>query len=61
MHLGDMSRAYLPFQGNQEDDIESVNMVCYLPISDELLDESRVHGNPDRPSLQSLAETIPVV
>ena len=40
MHLADtLSRAYLPFPGKEEDDIESVNMVQYLPISDKRLDE----------------------
>lgn len=40
MHLADMlSRAYLPYKGKEVDDFESVNMVCYLPISDQHLDK----------------------
>ena len=58
MHLADMlSRAYLPFQGKEEDDIVSVNMVRYLPISDERLNEIRVETRKDQ-SLRSLSETI---
>lgn len=37
MHLADMLlQAYLPFQGKEEDDVESVNMVRYLPTSKEI-------------------------
>ena len=58
MHLADMlSRAYLPFQSKEEDEIESVNMVRYLPISDKRLDEIRVETRKDQ-SLRSLSETI---
>ena len=58
MHLADMlSRAYLPFQGKEEDDIESGNMVQYLPISDKRLDEIRVETRRDK-TLRSLSETI---
>ena len=40
MHLADtLSRAFLPFEGDNEDDLEFVNMVNYLPISDERIDE----------------------
>lgn len=58
MHLADMlSRAYLPFQGKEEDDIESVNMVQYLPISDKRLNEIREETRKDQ-SLRTLSETI---
>ena len=58
MHLADMlSQAYLPFQGKEEDDIVSVNMVRYLPISDKRLNEIRVETRKDQ-SLWSLSETI---
>ena len=58
MHLADMlSQAYLPFQGKEEDDIVSVNMVRYLPISDKRLDKIRVETRKDQ-SLRSLSETI---
>jgi len=34
MHLADMlSRAYLPYEGKEVDDLESVNMVPRGPIS----------------------------
>ena len=58
MHLADtLSRAYLPFPGKEEDDIESVNMVHYLPISDKRLDEIRMETLRDQ-WLRSLSETI---
>ena len=42
MHLADMlSRAYLPFKGKKIYEFESVNMVRYLPISDQRLDQIR--------------------
>lgn len=42
IHLADMlSRGYLPYNGSHVDDIESDNMACYLPISDQLLDKIR--------------------
>ena len=44
------------FQG-KEDDIVSVNMVRYLPISDKRLNELRVETRKDQ-SLRSLSETI---
>jgi len=50
-------RSYLPFQGKEEDDVESVNMVCYLPISDKHLDKIRVETWKDQ-SLRDLSETI---
>ena len=56
MHLADMlSRAYLPYKG--KDDFESVNMVRYLPISDQRLDEIRAATRKDQ-SLRELSETI---
>ena len=49
MHLVDtLSRAYLPFQGEEEDDIASVNMVQYLSISDKRLDEIRMETLSDQ-------------
>ena len=45
MHLANMlSRAYLPYKGKEVDDFESVNMVRYLPISDQRLDEMRAEN-----------------
>ena len=39
-HFADMlSRAYIPYKGKEVDDFESVNMVRYLPISDQCLDK----------------------
>ena len=50
MHLADMlSRAYLPYKGKEVDDFESVNMVGYLPISDQPLEQ--------RPEKTSLCES----
>ena len=58
MHLADMlSRAYLPFKGKEIDDFKSVNMVCYLPISDQRLDEIRVETRKDK-CLRESSETI---
>lgn len=58
MHLADMlSRAYLPFQGKEGDDVESVKVVRYLPISDKRLDEIRAETRKDQ-SLRDLSETI---
>lgn len=58
MHLADtLSRAFLPFEGDNEDDLEFVNMVNYLPISDERIDEIKAATRKDH-SLQSLSETI---
>ena len=58
MHLADMlTRAYLPFQGKEEDDIVSVNMVRYLTISDKRPNEIRVETRKDQ-SLRTLSETI---
>ena len=49
MHLADMlSRAYLPYEGKEVDDFESVNMVRYLPISDQRLDEIRAETRKDQ-------------
>ena len=40
IHLADMLyRAFLPFEGDDEDDLDFVNMVSYLPISDKRIDE----------------------
>ena len=56
MHLADMlSRAYLPFKGKEVDDFESVNMVRYLPISDQRLDEIRAETRKDQ-CLRELSE-----
>lgn len=53
MHLANMlSRAYLPYKGKEVDDIESVNLVRYLPTSDQRLDEIRAETRRD----QSLRE-----
>ena len=42
MHLADMlSRVYLLYGGKEVDDFESVNMVHYLPISNQSLGEIR--------------------
>ena len=58
MHLADMlSRAYLPYRGKEVDDLESVNKVHYLPISDQCLDEIRAETRRDQ-SLRELSETI---
>ena len=58
MHLADMlSRAYLPYEGKEVDEFESVNMVRYLPISDQRLDEIRAETRKDQ-SLRELSETI---
>jgi len=58
MHLADMlSRAYLPYEGKEVDDLESVNMVRYLPMSDQRLDEIRAETRRDQ-SLRELSETI---
>lgn len=58
MHLADMlSRAYLPYKGKEVDDFESVNMVRYLLISDQRLDEIRAETRKDQ-SLRELSETI---
>lgn len=57
MHLANiLSRAYLPYKG-KEDDFVSVNMVCYLPISDQHLDKIRAETRRDQ-SLRELLETI---
>jgi len=58
MHLADMlSRAYLPYRGKEVDDLESVNKVHYLPISDQCLDKIRAETRRDQ-SLRELSETI---
>ena len=58
MHLADMlSRAYLLYEGKEVNDFESVNMVRYLPISDQRLDEIRAETLNDQ-SLRELSETI---
>ena len=58
VHLADvLSRAYLPYNGKKVDDFESVNMVRYLPISDQRLDEIRAETRKD-PCLRELSGTI---
>ena len=58
MHLADtLSRAFLPFECDDGDDLEFVNMVNYLPISDEHIDDIKAQTQKDQ-SLQSLSETI---
>ena len=58
MHLADMlSRAYLPYKGKEVDDFESVNMVRYLPISDQRPDEMTKETRKDQ-SLRELSEII---
>ena len=53
MHLADMlSGAYLPYKSKEVDDIESVNLVRYLPTSDQRLEEIRAETRRD----QSLRE-----
>jgi len=48
MHLADtLSRAFLPFEGDNEDDLEFVNMVNYLPISDERITEIKAETRKD--------------
>lgn len=49
MHLADMlSRAYLPYKGKEVDNFKSVNMVRYLPISDQHLDKIRAETRRDQ-------------
>ena len=58
MHLADMlSRASLPFECNDSDELEFVHMVNYLPISDERINEIRAETRKDQ-SLQRLSEII---
>ena len=58
MHLADtLSRAFLPFECDDEDDLEFVNMVNYLPISDERIDDIKAETRKDQ-SLRSLSEII---
>ena len=58
MHLANMlSQAYLPLPRKEDDDIESVNMVQYLPISDKHLDKIRMETRRDQ-SLRRLSKTI---
>ena len=52
-----LSRASLPYKGKEVDDFESVNMVCYLPISDQRLDETRMETRKDQ-CLREFSETI---
>ena len=51
MHLADMSRASLPFECDDNDDLEFVYMVNYKPISDERINEIRDETRKDH-SLQ---------
>ena len=48
---------FLPCNGKEVDDLESVNMVRYLPISDQRLDEIRAETRKDQ-SLRELSEII---
>ena len=57
MHLADTSRAFLPFECDDGDDVEFVNMVDYLPISDERIDDIKAGTRKDQ-SLRSLSEII---
>ena len=58
MYLADMlSRAFLPFECDDGDDLEFVNMVNYLHVSDERIDEIKGETRKDH-SLRSLSETI---
>ena len=58
MYLADMlSRAYLPYKGKEVEDFESVNMIRYLPISDQRLDEIRAETRKDQ-SLRELSENM---
>ncbi|KAJ8022698.1 hypothetical protein HOLleu_37668 [Holothuria leucospilota] len=58
MFLSDtLSRAYLPEMGTAQNDIETINMVSFLPISKERLDEIKQHTRSDE-TLQTLKETI---
>lgn len=58
MFLSDtLSRAYLPEKGTAQNDIETINMVSFLPISKERLDEIKQHTRSDE-TLQTLKETI---
>ena len=51
-------RALLPFEGDDEDDLEFVNMVSYLPISDkQRIDEIKAETRKGQ-SLLSLSEAI---
>ena len=52
-----LSRAYLPFEGDDEDDLEFVTMVSYLPISNNRIYEIKAETKKDQ-SLRSLSETI---
>ena len=53
-----LSQAFLPFECDDGDDLEFVNMVNYLiPISNERTDEIKAETRKDK-SLQSLSETI---
>ena len=58
MHIADMlSRTSLPFECDDNDDLEFVHMVNYLPISDERINEIRAETRKDH-SLQCLSEII---
>ena len=52
-----LSRASLPFECDDNDDLEFVHMVNYLPISEERINEIRTETRKDH-SLQCLAEII---
>ena len=55
MHLADTSRAFLQFECDDGDDLEFVNMVNCLPISDECIDDIKAETRKDQ-SLRSLSE-----
>ena len=58
MHLADtLSWAFLPFECDDGDDLEFVNMINYLPISDEHIDDIKAETQKDQ-SLRSLSEII---
>ena len=58
IHLADtLSRAFLPYKGKEVDGIESVNVVRYLLISDQRLEEIRAETRKNQ-SLRELSETI---
>ena len=58
MFLSDtLSRAYLPETGKVQNDIEAINMVSFLPISRERLDEIKQHTSSDE-TLEILKDVI---
>jgi len=58
MHLADsLSRACLFYNASDVDDFQSVNMACYLPISDQRLRKIRAEPRKDQ-SQRELAGAI---